>query len=137
MLAGQTAACARRHDVRHGNRALPTHHVPQFLRLIHQLIERHIDQGIDLVFDHRTHARQRRTRCKPNEASLRDGRVEDALRPERVENPLGEPTNTQADVLSQDDDAGVAGHLFVQRFVEGVEIAQFPHLTLAPGDQDR
>ena len=128
VLAGEPAACARGgHQVRDRDCPLAAHHVAELLGLVHQLVEGHEEEGVDLVFDDRPHARHGRAGGEAGEARLGNGRVVDPVGAEFLEEPLRHAAHAHADVLPEDDDFGIAPHLLSQRFAERFQVANLSH----------
>ena len=70
------------------------------------------------------HAEHRRPDADADEAGLADRRVDDALRPELLEEALGDLVGAVelADLLAHDDDVRVAGQLLGQGLADGFAV---------------
>jgi hypothetical protein len=113
-----------------GSPGLSAEHVAELGGLVHDLVEADADEVHEHDLDHGAQPRQRRPRGGAHEGAFRDGRVEHAVRPELVQEPLGDAkgaapgvllgiaTLAAGDVLAEDHHAGVGGHLLMERLVE-------------------
>ena len=101
MLCGETESCARaRARGRHRDARLAAGHQPELLRLVHDLLEREVEQRRDLVLDDAAAAGQGRAGREAREHLLGDRHVEDAVGAELVEEALRDAAQRRADVLA-------------------------------------
>ena len=115
------------HEIGDGDRGLPAGHQPQLLRLVHDLLERDVEQRGNLVFDNRPVSRQRRARREAGERLLRDRRVEDAGIAELCGQPLRDAAERVTDVFADDEHLLVTCHLVAQRLRQRSLVSQERH----------
>ena len=111
-----------------GHARLSAGHVAHLGGLVDDLVHRAGDE-IDIHdLDHRAHAGERGAHAEADNARLRDGGLEDAVRP-LVHDALGDGIGAAMGdhVLADDEHALVAGHFLMQRFPERVAERDGPH----------
>src|ERR1700693_2334360 len=102
-------------------------HVPDLGRVVHDLVvgdQRKVD-GHQL--DDRSQAEHRGSNRCTDKALFRDGRVDDALGPELVEEAVGDAVRAAegADVLADEVDVLIALHLLSERLTQGDAVQLF------------
>src|SRR6266851_1562332 len=134
MLAGKASARADAgNDVGHGDLDLAACHESDLLRLIHELVERDVEQGADLILHDRPVPGHRGSCGKASKGSLGNRRVEHAIWSKLIQKPLGHATQALADVLAHYQHAVVLRHLGPDAFGDCLEVAQPTHqTTLSP-----
>ena len=100
---------------------------PEVVRLrdhVADLVHGAGDEIHELKFGDRAHAGERRSEGRADDGGLGDGRVDDALGAEAVDESVGdfEGAAVDADVFAQAEDGGVVFHLFPDSLADGFEI---------------
>ena len=128
MLAAVALAGAdgRADDER--NLCLGARHVVPLARLVRDLVRGHQREVHVHELDHRPEADDRGPDGRAADARLGDRRVEDAIPPERLEEPLRELERAAVvrDVLPVEENAAVAGHLLRERVADGIAVGDRP-----------
>src|SRR5713226_897520 len=121
VMASADATAERRAD-RHRDGELASGPVAHLRGLGNDLVERRVDEVHELDLGDRTKAVEGHPDRGPNDSSLREGRIEDAVG-EFVQEALRatEDAAVAADVFSEDDYAVVPSHLFAQRVVDRLD----------------
>ena len=93
---------------------------------VDDLVEGAADEVHELKFGDRTHAGERRAEGRAHDGGFRDGRVDDALGAEAVDEAVGdfEGAAVDADVLADAEDGGVALHFLPDSLADGFEIGE-------------
>ena len=88
------------------------------------LVEGAADEIHELEFGDRAHAGERRSEGRAYDGGLGDGRVDDALGAEAVDETVGdfERAAVDADVFAEAEDGGVAVHFFPDSLADGFEV---------------
>src|ERR1041384_2007082 len=112
---------------RHPN--LPARHVEHFRGRIHDLVEREQRKVPRHELDHRAEPAHRGADADAGESKLGDGRIDDALGAELLEQSPAHLVRAliDADFLTHQEDVGIALHLFAQRLIQGVSIRESGH----------
>ena len=102
---------------------------PEVVRLrdhVGDLVEGAADEVHELEFGDWTHAGERRAEGRADDGGLGDGRVDDALGAEAVDESVGdfEGAAVNADVFAEAEDGGVAVHFFPDSLADGFEISK-------------
>src|SRR6267143_2266946 len=105
------------------------------------LVEGAADEIHELEFGDGAHAGERRYEGRAHDGGLGDGRVDDALGAEAVDETVRdfERAAVNADVFAEAEDGGVAVHFFPDSLADGFEVGQLHRLlnSLAtPGGAD-
>src|ERR1700677_1695938 len=105
---------------------------PEVVRLrdhVADLVHGAGDEIHELKFGDRAHAGERRSEGRADDGGLGDGRVDDALGTEAVDESVGdfEGAAVDADVFAQAEDGGVVLHLFPDSLADGFEIGKLGH----------
>ena len=97
--------------------------------MVHQLVDRRIDKAGKLDLRHRPEALRGQTDRQPGDDPFRQRRIEDAIRTEALEEPLGGSKHTAfgADVLANDENGGILGHRAGKRQIYGLDECNFRH----------
>ncbi len=96
---------------------------------VDDLVEGAADEIHELEFGHRTHAGERRAEGRADDGGLRDGRVDDALRAEAIDEAVGdfERAAVDADVFAETEDGRIALHFLPDSLADGFEIGELRH----------
>jgi len=123
VVVAAANAAAVGHADQHLRRVLARAAVAVLRELAHDLIERGEDEVCELNLDDRAEAIQRHADRHADDASLRERRVEHALRAVLLLQPLchAEHAAEVADIFAEDHRALVALHVQVQRLVQRLE----------------
>ena len=107
--------------------------VVSFGNHVDDLVESTADEIHELELGHRTHAGERSAEGGADDGGFRDGSVNDALRPEAVDEAVGdfECAAVNANVLAQAEDGRVALHFLPDALADGFEIGEFGHFVQA------
>jgi hypothetical protein len=111
-------------DDRHGR--LSSGHQPQLLGLIHDLLERDVQQRRDLELDDRAIPAERRAGGEAGEHLLGDRHVEHPI-VEVGRQAFRDAAQRLANVLAEHEHLRVALHLVAQSLCEGLEVAHSSH----------
>ena len=102
---------------------------PEIVRLgdhVGDLVEGAADEIHELKFGDGAHAGERRAEGRADDGGLGDGRVDDALGAEAVDESVGdfEGAAVDADVFAEAEDGGVAVHFFPDSLADGFEVGE-------------
>ena len=107
---------------------------PEVVRLgdhVADLVEGAADEVHELKFGDRAHAGERRAESRAHDGGFGDGRVDDALGAEAVDESVGdfERAAVDADVFAEAEDGRVALHFFPDSLADGFEIGKLHRLS--------
>ena len=93
---------------------------------VDDLVEGAADEIHELELGHRTHAGERGAEGRAHDGGFRDGRVDDALGAEAVDEAVGdfERAAVDADVFAEAEDGGIALHFLPDSLADGFEIGE-------------
>ena len=113
----------------HRHRVLAARHVEHLGGRIHHLVDREQREVPGHEFDHRAEADHRGTHADAGEAELGDRGVDDAHLAELIEEALRDLIGpvVDADLLTHEEDAVVAGHLLAEGLIEGFAVGDDRH----------
>src|SRR5882762_10515691 len=122
------ATRAPEHD---GDPNLPTRHVQHLCRGIDDLVQREQREIPGHELDDRPEAAHGGADADPRESQLGDGRIDDALRPELLQQSAAHLVRAlvDADFFTHQQHVGIALHLFAQRLVQGISIGEGGHVS--------
>ena len=134
VLGAQLVPAAARHADRHRQGCLPAEHVAHHGKMVEDLVHRDIGEVDGHQFRHWPQLAEGRAGGETDDGRFGDGRVEDALRPELLEQTARhlERALIFGHILPKDHDGFVALHLLEERLVDGVAIADLWHGFFSP-----
>ena len=109
---------------------------PEIMRFcdhVADLVEGAADEVHELEFGDGAHAGERRSEGRAHYRGLGDGRVDDTLGAEAVDETIGdfECAAINADVFAEAEDRGVAVHFFPDSLADGFEVGELHSVCLA------
>ena len=128
QLGGMDAAADRDADrERHGQTAAGAG--PHAGRVRADLVVRRSEEALELDLRHRTEAAHRQPDRGADDAALREGRVDHAVRAEPLLQSFGdaEDAAVEADVLAEQDDAVILLHFLHEREVDRLNEGEVGH----------
>jgi len=126
VLGGQAVADASLCAQHHRHVPAPAGHEAVLGGLVAELVQDQQGEVDEQYLHHRPHAGDGRPDSGAGEAGLADRRVQDAQRPELLQQPHRHLVGAAAlsDALAHEEDGRVAPHLLAQRLVQGLAIHQ-------------
>ena len=94
--------------------------------MLRDLVEGAADEVHELELGDGAHAGERRSEGRAHDGGLGDGRVDDALGAEAVDETISdfESAAVDADVFAEAEDGGVAVHFFPDSLADGFEVGE-------------
>ena len=106
--------------------------VVRFRDHVGDLVEGAADEVHELKFGDGAHAGERGSEGRADDGGLGDGRVDDALGAEAVDESVGdfEGAAVNADVFAEAEDGGVAVHFFPDSLADGFEVGELHRVRI-------